>query len=226
MKKLLLATTAVLALALPAAADDITIFATETGGASLAFGPFPGFNSTGSFNLGDFNINDTTASAPPALPFPGLTDSNTINIQGLATLLPHTLTIDVATVGSLTGLQTIQTAFDSVGLTPGWTLQEQVLVNGVPIDSATFTGTGGVGPNFNLADFGVGPSSVIEAIYTITTGDLLSGGIAGAANAGIRVDAVPGPIVGAGLPGLLGLLGFGGWKLRRRKNVSTAGSPA
>jgi hypothetical protein len=39
--------------------------------------------------------------------------------------------------------------------------------------------------------------------------------------------AVPGPIVGAGLPGLLGMLGLGGFKFwRRRERVPAAGSPA
>jgi hypothetical protein len=33
---------------------------------------------------------------------------------------------------------------------------------------------------------------------------------------------VPGPIVGAGLPGLLGMLGFGGFKFWRRKKPQAA----
>jgi hypothetical protein len=36
----------------------------------------------------------------------------------------------------------------------------------------------------------------------------------------IATLAVPGPIVGAGLPGLLGLLGFGGWSWKRRKQAA------
>jgi hypothetical protein len=38
----------------------------------------------------------------------------------------------------------------------------------------------------------------------------------------LAVAAVPGPIVGAGLPGLLGMIGFGGFKFwKRRRNSAT-----
>src|SRR5262245_53659498 len=35
-----------------------------------------------------------------------------------------------------------------------------------------------------------------------------------------NIAAVPGPIVGAGLPGLLGMLGFGGWHWGRRQKIA------
>jgi hypothetical protein len=48
--------------------------------------------------------------------------------------------------------------------------------------------------------------------------DGIGGGTSGYGG-NLSTAAVPGPIVGAGLPGLLGMLGFGGWKWWRRRTA-------
>ena len=82
----------------------------------------------------------------------------------------------------------------------------------------TFNGAAGSGVFTNIADLGLGPLTSFNVEYTINTN-----GILGEANLGINLSAVsvPGPIVGAGLPGLVvacgGLLALA--RRRRRQLV-------
>jgi len=118
------------------------------------------------------------------------------------------------------GFNVIRAAFNSVALTPAWTLTENVLVNGGIFASATFTGansTGSAESIFANAYFYPGQATTITAEYVINTGPYCCLQVPGLANAGIRIDSVPGPIAGAGLPGLiLASGGFLAWWRRRQ----------
>src|SRR5262249_1191673 len=160
---------------------------------------------------------------------PDVLDSNTLDVVNNT---PTNVVFHIfvsATGVPITGLQAITSSFDSVGLTSGWTATESSWVGnsngsflfglGTPLASDTFNGVAGSGVFTNIADLGAGPLNSFNVEYTISTNGLL-----GEANLGINLSAVsvPGPIVGAGLPGLVvacgGLLALA--RRRRRQLVA------
>jgi hypothetical protein len=63
----------------------------------------------------------------------------------------------------------------------------------------------------------------LAAPYSLTdTFTFSANGVSQQTTATINILSVPGPIVGAGLPGLLAAMGFGGWKWRRRRKTAAA----
>ena len=205
-----------------AKADLITVTIQEDAGPVLLAGTGSGVASI----LGattDFNIAGTAtdnifsgnpnllASAPIAV---GSTGSGT-----------HTLTIIVTATNltSFVGANGMLSSFrlDPVTTTPipTATVQEFTLFNGVATGAtATFNQlgqliSGSSGPTLTAENMSA-PFSVTEEYIITTTGN-------GQFNAGINTSAVPGPIVGAGLPGLIaacgGLLAFA---RRRRQNLA------
>jgi hypothetical protein len=215
MKKLLLATVATLALAMPAWADNIILTATVDGTlvntttsangtldvSDVSFGTV--------YNLNSLSINTQTFLAPP-----GILNTNTLNVDQ-STGGTHQLIIDILGQ-NLVGpgsLQALLSEFSVTGLTTGWNAQEQTFINGTLLsDTGVFTANS-ASADVVASAFVTNPFTA-EARYTIN-----SVGI-GQFNGGIDINAVPGPVVGAGLPGLLGMLGFGGFKFWRRRKVA------
>ena len=122
---------------------------------------------------------------------------------------------------SPTGLTALLSGFDATGLTSGWVTTISTDINGTIIDSSMFTGPVSGGNDIELGAFNL-PSlfnaSVDFHIVTNGTGEANLGGALSAA-------PVPGPIVGAGIPGLvagcLALLGLAEHR-RRRHSLGVA----
>jgi hypothetical protein len=134
--------------------------------------------------------------------------------------LPDTLNIYALWQGvtSPTGLLTVNTqmATDEYGA-PGWTLSEVVYINGHPIVSHTQVSLG-VEPNQSFTfQVGSGPFDLqlqLQYVSGPINGDFGSYVIASLG----APQPVPGPIVGAGLPGLLAAAGA--WWYRRRRKLA------
>jgi hypothetical protein len=161
-----------------------------------------------------FNLNSLSLNSESFLSAPDLLKTNTLDVAQTATG-NHQLVIDVVASG-LAGpgsLQPILSSFSVTGMTGGWSAEEQTFINGLLLaDTGVFTQTADSAFSVNPA-FLTNPFTA-EVKYTIN-----SVGI-GSFNGGIDISAVPGPIVGAGLPGLLAAFGFGGWQWRRRRRVA------
>jgi hypothetical protein len=220
MKKLLLATAILLASAtMQAKADTISLSGSVDG---VNFGPLT--SPFGSLNIinqsvgtGVFNLNTVTVNSESFLAAPGVLATNTLNIQQSDTG-NHLLVLDITAFGlaGLPGLTDFLSSFSVTGQSSaGWFAREQTFINGNQLadtgifaavaDSAFSTNSAMIGSTYNA-----------EVIYTINSRG------AGQFNGGIDISvaAVPGPVVGAGLPGLIaGMFGIGAW-WRRRKQLA------
>jgi len=177
--------------------------------------------SAGPIAVGDFTLTLASGTTQPTLPSPGLLFSDNIDVAGPASA-GHTLDVFITASGltSPLGVQNFISGLTENTLIGNWTetlstffSAANALFGGTPLSSATFSAPGAVVLNTN-ANTGAGPYSVTAQYHIVSSG-------AGAANATINVLAVPGPVVGAGLPGLVAACGGLIALARRRRSRYT-----
>jgi hypothetical protein len=220
MRKLALALLATAAMIATASAATISFTASEDGGASNTI-------NTGQSSAGIGPITPAVApdftfivsgSTQGFLPPPQLLNAQNVTISSTTTA-SHTLHLEVDATGivGITGLQDFLSHFDVTGQTPFWSTSAFSDINGITLSSAgPFTGGTSAGVDLT-ALFNASSPFNLSAHWDITTN-----GVAGGTNLGIVVSsvAVPGPVVGAGLPGLLSMMLGGGWWWRRKRQVA------
>jgi len=154
----------------------------------------------------NFSISVASGLTQPSLPSPGLLFSNNTDVTSALDAVSHSLDVFITAQGltTPTGLLNFISGLTENTIVGGLTAtlstfvsSTNALFGGTALSSATFSTTGSATLNAN-ANTGAGPYSVTAQYHIVTTA-----GTAGAANSTINITGVPGPVVGAGLPGLL-----------------------
>jgi hypothetical protein len=206
------------AMMLPSAAkaDAIALTATVDGTLVASAASINGTLSIVNQQFGVFNLNSLDINSATFLAAPDILKTNTLDV-GQSITGNHQLIIDIKAAGlvGVTGLEALLSEFSVTGMTSGWSAQEQTFVNGSPLASTPVFTTNSAAADITAIANITNPF-VAEVRYTINSVG------SGAFNGGIDISvaAVPGPVVGAGLPGLLSLIGFGGVWWKRRKSVA------
>lgn len=203
MRKLLLASALALA-AVPALADNITATVTDNGAVVNVTNSVTGSLDIPSVTFGTFQVNTVTADSHSVLGGGSILDTNTIDIKNLtADPITHQLKIAIVdtSITGFSGLQNFLSEFSITNLTGGWTAQLQTYLNGSLLSDTGLLVAETTGIDMNAFANATNPLTA-EVLYTIND----TGGIVGEFNGGIDISAaaaVPGPVVGAGIPGLV-----------------------
>lgn len=213
MKKLLLASVFTLAIS-SAMADAIVATARVDGTLVATESSLTSTLNVNSQSFGpDFNLNTLSINSQQSLAPGDILATNTLDVNQTVTG-NHQLVIDILATG-LTGpgaLRALLSSFSVSGMTAGWSAREETFINNnLLADTGTFNQASDSAFSTNSALL-TNPFNA-EVIYTINaTGT-------GRFNGGIDISnaAVPGPLVGAGLPGVLAGFAMLGLAWRRRR---------
>jgi hypothetical protein len=201
-----------------AAPDALAPVAVATGaGGAAAFACSAGTTPCNPAVWGVFDANLITGTGRPIDPLPNILGSTSFNITASGS---GTLRVFVTSQNNTDLANLFTTSFTSNSLPTGWTVREQTFLDTGNGLFTTVTALGdhtfnAIGTDVENAFVNSGANYSITEVYTITATT------SGSALSTITVSGVPGPIVGAGVPGLVaacgGLLALAG---RRRRQQS------
>jgi hypothetical protein len=210
MRKLLLATTALLALSGAARADVILDTQLSGTGDNVIFDSISGGVAVGTFNGTHTGFVDFTDLSGNPL-FTGAQNGNDIKISNTSDLQVQVFNTDGTVAGTTTQVFSLKGTGD--------------------VTAFMFASLNGVAENAQIFDLGlIDPNAQSGFTFRAINGEVMTRMVlldnGGTINdyEHYRIDvaaAVPGPIVGAGLPGLIascmGLFGMNFWRRKRRE---------